>query len=138
MRGITDGENRLPRLGRARPTRRRQAMRRIGSVGAYVSAILVAGLLVLGGMAPAAAQDAANPGPGELNITVDADGYHVLETIAAGWYFVTLDNSTETDVVADLVLLPPDKTVDEFQKSLSTESGGSTIPDWFEQVTFAG
>jgi hypothetical protein len=114
-------------------------MRRIGSFGAYVSSILVVALLVMGGGgSTAAAQDEATPGPGELNITVDADGYHVLETVAAGWYIVTLENTTEEDVVADLVLLPAGKKVDEFQKSLSTESGGSTIPDWFEQVVFAG
>jgi hypothetical protein len=113
-------------------------MRRRGSFIIHVSAILVAGLLVLGGASTAAAQAAAKPGPGELNITFDADGYHVLETVAAGWYIVTLNNTTENDVVADLILLPTGKKADEFQKSLSTQSGASTIPDWFEQVVFAG
>jgi hypothetical protein len=108
-------------------------------LGASISAILLAALLVLSsGASIAAAQDQATPGPGELNITFDADGYHVQETVAAGWYIVTLDNTTDNDVVADLVLLPNGKKVDEFQKSFTTDSGDSTIPDWFEQVVFAG
>lgn len=114
-------------------------MRRTISFRPYLSAILLAALLVLdGGTAMVAAQNQTNTGPGELNITFDADGYHLLGTVAAGWYIVTLTNTTQNDVVADIVLLPAGKTVDDFQKSLSTASGGSTIPDWFEQVTFAG
>jgi hypothetical protein len=113
-------------------------MRRLGSLGGYVSVLVAAALLVLASGGAATAQDSANTGPGELNITFDNDGYHLLGTIPAGWYFVTLDNSTDDDVVADLVLLPAGKKVDEFQKSLSTASGGSTVPDWFEQVVFAG
>jgi hypothetical protein len=122
--------------------------RRIGPFNTFLSAALVFVLLGTGSgtaavrapsgaLRPPAAQE-TGADPRDLNITVDAEGFRLVETVTAGWYIVTLDNTTDDDVVADLVMLPEGKEVDDFQKSLNTESGGSTIPDWFEQVVFAG
>ncbi|MEA2583856.1 MAG: hypothetical protein QOF33_1941 [Thermomicrobiales bacterium] len=124
-------------------------MRRFGSLHASVAAILVCTLLVSGGAVSAApappaprtmapAQDGAGIAPGNLNITADADGYQLLETVTAGWYIVTLTNTTGEDKVADFVLLPAGKKVEDLQNAMNTPNGGSTIPDWFEQVVFAG
>lgn len=124
--------------------------RRTGFLGTSFSAVLISALLVLGGSGVAAApvpsavrwaatmQEETGGGFETLNITADAEGYHLVESVAAGWYVVSLTNTTEEDVVADLVMLPEGKDAEEFQQSLSTESGGSTIPDWFEEVVFGG
>lgn len=74
----------------------------------------------------------------DLNIDVDADGFNVPAAVDPGWYLVTLTNNTEADIVADLVMLPSDRTIEELQGAVTTDSGGSTVPDWFEEVTFAG
>ncbi len=124
-------------------------MRHISVWSTFLSAVLVISLLVFGGQVSAApaqvvpranelAQDGTSAGPGELTITADGDGYHLLETVGAGWYIVTLNNTTDDDLVADLVLLPTGKKVEDLQQAMSTPNGGSTIPDWFEQVVFAG
>jgi hypothetical protein len=86
----------------------------------------------------AAQQEETNSDIAQINISYDDKGYQLLESVTAGWYSVTLTNATDQDVVADIVLLPDGKSVEEFQASLSTKTGGSTIPDWFEQVVFAG
>ncbi len=113
--------------------------RRIGCRGPCFPTVLVAALLVLGGSGvSAAAMQETSGGFATLNITVDDDGYHLVESVTAGWYVVSLNNTTEEDVVADLVMLPEEMEIDEFQRSFSTENGGSTVPDWFEEVVFAG
>jgi hypothetical protein len=113
--------------------------KRIGFLGEFFPAVLISWMLVVGGGGISAAmQDETGGGFTPLNITVDDEGYHLVESVAAGWYAVTLTNTTEEDVVADFVLLPDDMEIDEFQQSFSTENGGTTIPDWFEEVVFAG
>jgi hypothetical protein len=83
-------------------------------------------------------QEDAATGQEVLEITFDEDGYELPAAVDPGWYIVTLNNTTDTDVVADLVMLPPDRAVEDLQQAVTTDSGGSTVPDWFEQVTFAG
>jgi hypothetical protein len=51
---------------------------------------------------------------------------------------VNLINTTDENVAADLVMLPPGRTVEEFQRSFVTRTGGSTAPDWLDSVVFAG
>ena len=88
---------------------------------------------------PSFVQDEAETDTKLLNITFDSDdGYGLPDEIDPGWYIVTLTNSSEVDVAADIVQLPPDREVEELQRSITTDSGKSTVPDWFEQVTFAG
>jgi hypothetical protein len=112
---------------------------RFGILGKPFSVALVSLLLVVGASGVSVAkQDETGGGFTTLNITVDDEGFHLVESVTAGWYVVSLTNTTEEDVVADLVLLPEGMEIDEFQRSFSTENGGSTIPDWFEEVVFAG
>jgi hypothetical protein len=125
-------------------------VRRIGFRGGVFPLVVFAALLVLGGGAAwaapvpstvrwaAATQDESDGGFATLNITVDDEGYHLIESVEAGWYVVALNNATEDDVVADLVMLPGGMEIDEFQRAFSTENGGSTVPDWLEEAVFAG
>jgi hypothetical protein len=83
-------------------------------------------------------QDDQAPETPDLNIGFDADGFDVPDAVDPGWYLVTLTNDSDVDIAADLVMLPPDRTIEELQGSVTTDSGGSTVPDWFEEVTFAG
>jgi hypothetical protein len=83
-------------------------------------------------------QDNQTPETPDLNIVFDADGFEIPVAVDPGWYLVTLTNDTEGDIAADLVMLPPDRTIEELQGAVTTDSGGSTVPDWFEEVTFAG
>lgn len=106
-----------------------------------VAVVLAAPLQIVGSsrVTSAAAQDGGANEPVNLPITFnEEDGYIVPESVEPGWYLVTLSNESEIDIVADLVLLPDGREIDELQRSVTTESGGSTIPDWFEEVTFAG
>lgn len=109
---------------------------------ARTSVVLVLILLVTGaGVATPAPAIRAQENPDsvpEFTIVATTAGFEIPETLVSGWYFVTLDNQTEQDVVSDIAMLPADQSVEALQTALSTTSGASTAPAWLEQVVFAG
>ena len=72
-----------------------------------------------------------------LAIVKTNNGYVVPETIPAGRYAVRLQNLTDRPAVADLMLLPYGKRIDEIQ-AIHGAGLQSVIQAWFGAIVFAG
>jgi hypothetical protein len=108
-------------------------------------ALLLAGCaLVVAGPIGATAQQAtptasplASLGLPELKITATDQGFQAPASVAAGWYLVTLDNQSKSDLTADTVLLPSGQSLESMLAIVATPAAGPP-PAWVYQTTWAG
>ncbi len=102
--------------------------------------LLMIGLIAGGATAAAqATPDAASSqlagfGYPELIVTTDGATYDAADSISAGRYVLTATNSGAEGTEADLVLLPPDQTID----TLIAAMAAPEPTPWLFDIVFAG